>query len=152
MSGRVRGWLLASWAALVVGVLVLNVAWPFPGHEEEVPWVIGLMVFPVAAALVLARRPGNAVGRLLALVGMAAGAIFVLSWYALAFPGAPLSREVEAIENIPTVLQFAGILGLLHLFPTGRPANRVHVRVVAAMWWYFAAFAVLGVIRPGPMT
>ena len=52
-----RGWLLAGWATGVVGVLVLNVAWPLPGHADEWPWVVGLMAFPVAAAVVLSQRP-----------------------------------------------------------------------------------------------
>ena len=67
-----RGWLLAGWAAAVVGVQALHVIWPFPGHEQDWPWVMGLMAFPIAAAIVLARRPGNVIGRLLGLVGMSA--------------------------------------------------------------------------------
>jgi hypothetical protein len=113
---------------------------------------MGLMAFPVAAALVLARRPGNVIGRLLGLVGMSAGAIFLVSWYVLAFPHAPLSRQVEAVDTIPAVLQFGGILGLLHLFPTGRPVNRLHARVVTALWWFFAVFAVVGVVGPGRLS
>lgn len=151
MSDRARGWLLAAWAAGVTGVLALNVLWPLPGHEQDWPWVMGLMAFPIAAALVLARRPGNVVGRLLGLVGMSAGAIFVMSWYAFAHPDAPFSRQIEALEIVPAVLQFGGILGLLHLFPRGTPVNRPHAWTVTALWWYVAAFCLLGVVRPGPM-
>jgi hypothetical protein len=142
---------LAAWAAAVVGVLALNVLWPFPGQEDDWPWVMGLTAFPIAAALVLARRPDNVVGRLLGLVGMSAGAIFVLSWYAQVFPDAPMSRQAEAVEAVPVVLQFGGILGLLHLFPTGRPVNRLHAWVVTALWCYVALFAVAGLMLPGPM-
>ena len=92
MSQRARNWALALWAAAVVVVLALNVARPFPGREADWPWVMGLMAFPVAAALLLARRPGNAIGLLLGLVAMSAGAIFVLSWYAQTVPDGPLSR------------------------------------------------------------
>jgi hypothetical protein len=151
VSERVRTWVLAAWAAAVVGVLALNVLWPLPGQDRNWPWVMGLMAFPIAAALVLARRRGNTVGRLLGVVGMSGGAIFVLSWYAVTFPDGPLSRELEAVEMIPAVLQFGGILALLHLFPTGRPANRLHAWVVAALWSYVALFSALGVVRPGPM-
>jgi len=151
VSDRVRSRVLAAWAAGVVGVLVLNVLWPPAGQEEDWPWVMGLMAFPIAAALVLARRPGNVVGRLLGVVGMSAGAIFVMAWYAMTFPDAPLSRQVEAVEMIPAVLQFGGILAVLHLFPTGRPATRPHAWVVTTLWWYLALFTLIGVVRPGPM-
>ena len=122
MSQRARTLALAAWAAAVVVVLALNVARPFPGREADWPWVMGLMAFPVAAALLLAHRPGNTIGRLLGLVAMAAGAIFVLSWYAQAYPNEELSAWAEAIESAPAVLQFGGILGLLHLFPTDDPS------------------------------
>ena len=65
MSERTRGWALAAWAAAVDLLLVLNVLWPLPGREADWPWVMGLMAFPVTAALLLARRPGNTIGRLL---------------------------------------------------------------------------------------
>ncbi len=152
MSQRARNWALALWAAAVVVVLALNVARPFPGREADWPWVMGLMAFPVAAALLLARRPGNAIGLLLGLVAMSAGAIFVLSWYAQAYPKEELSALAEAIESMPAVLQFGGILGLLHLFPTGRPIGRAHRWVVVALWTYVAIFALLGLINPGPLT
>jgi hypothetical protein len=135
----------------VVGVLALHVIWPFPGHEQDWPWVMGLTAFPVTAAIVLARRPGNVIGRLLGLVGTSAGAIFVVTWYVLAYPQAPLSRQVEAIEAIPAVLQFGGILGLLHLFPSGRPVNGFHRWIVRALWWYIAAASALGLTRPGAL-
>lgn len=151
VSRRTRGWLLAGWAAAVVGVLTLNLVSPLPGREQEWPWVLGLMAFPVAAALVLTSRPRNRIGWLLATVGTSAGLIFVLSWYAQSYPAGPLSRQLEAAESVPAVLQFGGILGLLHLFPTGRPCNRAHAWVVSALWWYIATFALLGVVRPGPL-
>jgi hypothetical protein len=151
VSERARGWALAAWAAAIDLVLALNVLWPFPGHEADWPWVMGLMAFPVTAALLLARRPGNTIGRLLGVVAMSAGAIFVMSSYALAHPDAGLSAWAEAVESIPAVLQFGGILGLLHLFPTGRPIGRAHRWMLVALWTYIACFAVLGVINPDPL-
>ena len=148
---KLRGWLLAGWAAAIVGVQARHVIWPFSDREGDWPWVMGLMAFPIAAALLLARRPGNIIGRLLALVGMAAGAIHLTAWYVLAYPDAPLSRQVEAIDTAGVVLSFAGLLGLLHLFPTGRPINRPHARVVTALWCYVVVAAALGVVRPGPL-
>jgi hypothetical protein len=82
---------------------------------------------------------------------MSAGAIFIMSSYALAHPDAGLSAWAEAVESIPAVLQFGGILGLLHLFPTGRPIGRAHRWMLVALWTYIACFAVLGVINPDPL-
>jgi len=152
VSERARGWTLAVLAAAVDLVLMLNVLWPFPGYEEDWPWVAGLMAFPVAAALLLTRRPGNTIGRLLGLVALSAGAIFVLSWYALIRPDAELSAWAEALEAAPAVLQFGGILGLLHLFPTGRPIGRAHRWVLVALGTYVTCFALLGVLKRGPLT
>ena len=50
------------------------------------------------------------------------------------------------------MLQFAGIFALLHLFPTGRPIGRWHAAVVVAMVAYFLTTALVGVLRPGPMS
>lgn len=148
---RARGWLLRAWAAAVLVVLLLNVVWPQPGHDDEWPWPVGLMAFPVAAVVVLTRRPGNVIGRLMAVVGASAGAIFVLSWYAMTFPAGPMSRQLESIEAAFSVLQFGGILGLLHLFPTGRPVSALHAKVVAALRWYVLVFAAIGVVHPGTL-
>ncbi len=151
VSERARGWALAGWAAALDLLLALNVLWPLSGQEANWPWVMGLMAFPVTAALLLARRPGNAIGRLLGVVAMSAGAIFVLSWFALTRTDARLSAWAEAVESIPAVLQFGGILALLHLFPTGRPISRAHRWVLLALWTYVACFAALGVVNPGPL-
>lgn len=153
MNRRTRGWAFAAWAAAVVVVLALNVARPFPGREADWPWVMGLMAFPVASALLLACRPGNTIattparrrgdvgGRHLRAVVVRAGV-----------PRRGFVRVAEAIESVPAVLQFAGILGLLHLFPTGRPIGRVHRWVVVALWAYVAFFTLLGLVNPGPLT
>lgn len=106
----------------------------------------------MSAALLLARRPGNTIGRLLALVAVSAAAIFMLSSVVLTFPRATVTRHLEAITMAPSVLQFGGILALLHLFPTGRPIGRRHRRIVIALWTYTVGFALFGIVRPGPMT
>jgi hypothetical protein len=151
VSERTRGWALAAWAAAVDLVLVLNMLWPLPGREADCRGVMGVDGVPVTAALLLSRRPGNTIGRLLGVVAMSVGAIFVLSWYALTHPDLALSAWTEAVEAIPAVLQFGGILGLLHLFPTGRPIGRAHPWVLVALSTYIACFAVLGVLNPGPL-
>ncbi len=43
MSVRWRSWLLALWAASVVGVLALNLVLPPPDLEDAWQWVGGMM-------------------------------------------------------------------------------------------------------------
>ncbi|WP_052667292.1 hypothetical protein [Nitriliruptor alkaliphilus] len=146
-----RATLHVAWAAAVIGVLGLNLVWPLPGQEANWPWVGGLLAFPVAAAAILARRPGNGVGRALGLVGVAAAVIFVLSWYALTHPAGIGSRQLEAIEAGAAVLQFVGIVALLYVFPTGRALPGWH----RAVFWLFlvlmGGFALAAALKPGPL-
>jgi len=151
MSDRTRAWLLGLWAAFVVGVLLLNILWPPTGLEGDWVWPTGLMAFPVAGSLVLALRPRNVVGRLLSAVGVSTAFTFCLFWYAMENPDANLSRHAEALSTASVVIQFAGLVALLHLFPTGRPINKKHARVTTAMgWWALIAIWAL-LLSPSPL-
>src|SRR5688572_22121120 len=115
--GRYRTPEIVLIAAAIEFVLLLNVFWPLPNEEgESWPWVIGLMAFPLVSALLLVHRPDNRCGWALGLSALSAGLIFLMSWYGHEFPNAPLSREVEALERIPAVGQFAGLIALIFLF------------------------------------
>lgn len=151
MSPRPRAVLLTLWATFVVGTLVLNLLWPLPGQQDAWPWVMGLMAFPVAAVLVLSRRPTNGVGLALGAVGTAAAVIFVLTWYAVTFADAPQSRFAEALAGSGYVVQFAGLVALLHLFPTGRPMNGWHAGLFTVFAWLAVGLAALMPMRPGPL-
>jgi hypothetical protein len=143
--------LLTVWATFVVGTLVLNLLWPLPGQQDAWPWVTGLMAFPVAAVLVLSRRPTNGVGLALGAVGTAAAVIFVLTWYAVTFADAPQTRFAEALAGSGYVVQFAGLVALLHLFPTGRPMNGWHAGLFTVFAWLAVGLAALMPMRPGPL-
>ena len=151
VAGRIRVWGLALWAVSAVTVLVLTTVNALPDHEGDWPWVVGLMAFPVAAALVLARRPGNAVGRALGAVGLATTILFPLSWYAEMFPDSLATRAAEAVVASAVVCQFGALLLLIHVFPTGRPAGRWHALVVRALWAWWVIVAAGALVRPGPM-
>src|SRR5919106_2530625 len=139
MSQRVRNWALAGWALFTVGVLALHVVWPQPGQEVGYwPWAVGLMAFPVAAALILAKLPGNGVGRALGVVGTATLGIFFPWWYAVSYLDSPLSRLAEVLSDVADVPQFGGMIALMHLFPTGRPLNGLHPRVFTVFGWFLA--------------
>jgi hypothetical protein len=152
MSHRVRNWTLCGWATLTVGVLALHIVRPLPGEDSGYwAWPLGLMAFPVTAALILMKRPGNGVGRALGVVGMATFAVFFPWWYAVNYPDSALSRPAEIVSDVAVVPQFAGMIALLYLFPTGRPLNARHARVFTLFVWSMAAFAVLGLVRPDPL-
>jgi hypothetical protein len=152
----VRNWALAGWAALTVAALAYaTVLGVFEaGGASSWPWGVGLMAFPVAAVLVLAKRPGNGVGRALAVVGMATSVIFVLAGVDELLkldPSSALSRQREALSNVAVIPMWGGMIALLFLFPTGRPLNLRHARVLAVFMWLLAALAVVQLLRPGPL-
>lgn len=146
-----RRWLHVVWATTVVGVLLLNVAFPLPGQEESRPWAAGFMAFPVAGALVLVRRPGNRIGLVLSVIGACAGAIFVGTWAALTYMHEPWSPYVEALLTAAIVVQFWGLLSLLYLFPSGSPATRGAGWAFRAVSCWIGIMLVVGVVRPGPL-
>jgi hypothetical protein len=149
---RLRTWLHLAWAATATGGILLEVLTPATTNPEDWQWPFGLAVFPLAAAMVLIRRPGNRVGLLLAAVGSAAGFLFVGGWVVMTWPDQVLSRYLEAAVTLAVFVTFWGIGGLLYVFPTGKAHTG---------WssWAFRLFtvALLGVapllflLRPGPM-
>ncbi len=151
MKDTARGWALALAAAAVVLIIIANMVRPGPGMEGSWPWAGGLMAFPIGAAIVLLRAPGNTIGRLLAFVALAAGTDFALSWLAVTYADRVVAAYLEALTTPATVGIFAGILAVLHLFPNGRPLNGWHRRVVVALGVWFTGSALLGLIGPGPV-
>jgi hypothetical protein len=157
MNGRVRNGALVAWAALTVALFAFATVVEFrqAGVTGDWPWGVGLMAFPVSAALVLAKRPGNGVGRVLGVVGMAAAVIFALSGvdeFLQLDQASALSRQAESLANALVMPMWGGMIALLYLFPTGRPLNARHARVLAVFLWLIAALAVLQLIRPGPLS
>ncbi len=145
---RLRTWLHVLWASAATGG-ILAVARTSP---EEWHWPFGLAVFPLAGAVLLIRRPGNGVGRLLATVGAGTGLLFAGEGVVLAWPNHALSLPLEAVVTSAFVVVFWAIVGLVFVFPTGE---------ARAGWsrWAFRSFtaAVPGVgfalmlFSPGPM-
>ncbi len=137
------------WSTVVIGALLLNVFWPvYPGYSI---WALSLAAYPVAAALILTHRPGNRVGRVLAVVGVSAGVIFVGGWAVWTWQSRSWSALLEAIiaGAVPPV--FWGAIGLLYIFPTGRTTRRgFHVGFIA-FTSVVAVMAGLAPLDPGPM-
>ena len=142
-------WWHYGWAAVVVGALMLNVFSPVsPGFSE---WGLSLIPYPVAAAVILANRPGNRVGAALAVAAVAAGVIFIGSWVVWTRPTATWSAYLEAGMGFAVPVLFWGVLTLLYVFPTGKIPRRFSRRVFAAFTAVIAVMAVLAVVAPGPM-
>jgi hypothetical protein len=144
-----RRWWHFGWAGIVVGALLLNVVWPFsPGFSE---WAISMIPYPVAAAVILANRPGNRVGFALAAVAVAAGVIFIGSWAVWTWQGESWSSYVEAGVPFAVPFLFWGVMTLLYVFPTGTIPHRFSRGVFFAFTVVVVCMAVLAVIEPGPM-
>jgi len=146
---------LLALALGIEGILLLNIIWPIARPaDDDGPiwmWVAGLMGFPPAAALLLAYRPANRLSWALGISAGSAGLIFLMTWYAVTFPDAPFSRQVEALELIPAVAQLASAFALLHLFPSGQLLARWHARTFGLFVVLFTGAAVLRLLSPAPL-
>ena len=151
MSRDARFLAIVAGAAFVELVLLLNVVWPLPGEEDSWPWVGGLMAFPIAAALILIHRPEHRVGWALGVTAASAGGIFLMGWYAATFENGPASRVVESLGSIPAVGQFAGVIWLIYVFPTGRCASPWFERVLHASAPIIGVVGVLFLLAPRAM-
>lgn len=137
------------WSTVVIGALLLNVFWPvYPGYSI---WALSLAAYPVAAALILTHRPGNRVGRVLAVVGVSAGVIFVGGWAVWTWQSRGWSALLEAITAGAVPPIFWGAIGLLYIFPTGRTTHRGFHVVFIAFTSFVAVMAGLAPLDPGPM-
>jgi hypothetical protein len=137
------------WAATVASALLLNVFWPvYPGYSV---WALALIAYPAGAAVILVNRPGNRVGRALAVVAMSAGVAFGGAWVVRTWEGETWSVYLEAIVGTAIPVLFWGVIAILYVFPTGtfsRPAFRA---VFTAFSVVVAVMALLGTLTPGPL-
>jgi hypothetical protein len=145
-----------SWAALVVGSLLLHVLWSLlglPGAASEGFWIwaLSLMVYPVAAAVILVNRPGNRVGRTLAVVTAAAGFIFMGSWIVTTWRSQPWSPYLEAVAGAAVPVMFWGVIALLYIFPTGTIPRRLFRLVFVTFTVVICVMAVLAVFSVDPL-
>jgi hypothetical protein len=151
MTARARTWAVALWLAVVVATLLLSAVRPGPGMEDAAPWAVGLLGFPVAAAVLLVRAPGNVIGRVLAVVATAAALDLGLSLAVVNYPDEPWAQIAELLTLVAAIVNFGGIVGLLHLFPTGQPLGPRHRLLLRFSLFAGCVFAVLGMISPAPV-
>jgi hypothetical protein len=152
MGRRTAAWLawslgVASLTLLVAGITVLYLRRP----SDDIPlWLaslvaIGFAAYPTVGALVASRRPENAVGWLLCVVGLAITSSIFLDEYAsyaqqmqpTPLPGAGVATFLSTINPGPLLAIF-----ILLLFPDGRLPSRRWRPVV----WLVVAGIVLYVV------
>jgi hypothetical protein len=165
MSSRRTAWTLfgisVGLAAVALVFLGLNGSTTHSKSigEPAVDALFGLVYlsFPVVGLLIALRRPGNSIGWLFLVGGLAAQAEDALLGYATyglieapgSLPGGEVAGVVADTLWIPSIA--AGLTLLLLLFPTGRPLSRrwnVLIWIVAVD---VAVYVVATLLNPGPL-
>jgi DNA-binding SARP family transcriptional activator len=157
-----------TWAAVLasaaVTLLVAGTGLSLPGSAANGPhlggsdWVVfaALLAYPVVGAVLAGRRPGNPIGWLLLVVGLAFEFVcFSIGYtrYALfTHPGSlPGGAVIAALGDVSwTPLLVAASMVVL-LFPTGRLASR-RWRGLVALGLATSGLALIAqVLQPGPL-
>ena len=119
----------------VTGLAVFGLAFGLLANFDTVWWTLAWVGYPLVGGLLLWRRPGNTIGRLLLFTGccmVAAGASNDLVGDP---PGyGPVGLEVFGF--LLGVLGWLGLMALVVLFPSGRAetwASKILIRVLAVL-------------------
>jgi hypothetical protein len=140
------------WALVATAAIALEVVIPASTNRGDWVWPVGMLPFPLAGALILAQRPGNRVGRVLAVVGVASGVVFAGGWAAMTWFEAAWSPYLEALVSPAVVVMFWGLIALLFIFPTGMPVlgwPQRTFRFITAV--ALVIVPTMYVFRPGPL-
>jgi hypothetical protein len=159
ISHRAAAWLawslgVASLALLMAGITVVHLRRP----SEDIPfWLvyllaIGFAAYPTVGALVASRRPKNAVGWLLCVVGLAISSSIFLDEYASyaqslrsdSLPGAEVAAVLSTINPGPLLAIF-----VLLLFPDGQLPSRRWRPVVWLVGAGITLYVVQGILHLG---
>jgi len=154
-----RALVAGIWAVPAV-VLVLLIAGAWAGGVLLSDLLVPNLAWVIATsggvgALLATRRPGNAIGWLLWLIGIGIGLAMISTFYlglagvSANLPGAVLVGWFDTW--ITTTVLVAALLFLPLLFPDGKPPTRSW-RPVAALFVVIAVAATMrDMIRPGPL-
>lgn len=150
--------LATSGAAVVLGAQnarVLDLSRGFQARPADVVWLASWLGFPAVGAVIISRRPRNAVGWILCAIGVSVGIGVLTPTYArhalVAYPGVLPGGRVAAwlatwTANPATLIPF-----LVFLFPSGRVASARWRVVVQATAVGVGALIVWGAVAPGPI-
>ena len=150
-GARALGWGLAGIILLVLaGALVLlpfNLGVMTPTRIGAYAFaVVAVVVYAGVGGIIAARVPGNPIGWLLCLLGLALAASLFLEQYGLrglaTAPGSlPAVRQIAALGTSATLLAIAPLIMLVLLFPDGRLPSR---RWCPVLWGAIAVAVVAG--------
>jgi len=157
---RTRNVARALWAvtvSLVVAALVLGLASRVPLYENWVTATIITPTFATLGALVVSRRPENAIGWIFLAVSVAFGVQFFSGQYATValapngptLPGGEIAAWLSGLTQATAV--FGGFLFLVLLFPTGRLLSPRWRVLALAAGLSVAASLVYIALAPGPI-
>jgi hypothetical protein len=148
----IRTPVIVGLAILAMSGPLLEVIAPASTEPADWQWPFGLLCFSPAAALILIRRPGNVVGRILAVAASGAGAIFIGGWASQTLLTGTAAIVAEHLATAGLFASFWGLISLLFVFPTGRALNRGwSVAFRGFTVFMLGVVPVLFVLRPGPM-
>ena len=150
--------LLAAVGAVILGsqnAAVLDLERGFQARPTDVVWLASWLGFPAVGALIVSRRPRNAVGWLLCGVGVNATIAVLIPTYArhalVAHPGQLPGGEVAAWLGTWMANPAAFVPFLVFLFPTGRVESKRWRAVVRAAVVSVGALLVWRAFAPGPI-
>jgi hypothetical protein len=171
VAAKVEGALATSTVVITAVLAVLSLPWVVPQGSGSAVAVqaleaVGVGVGVVSAAVgavIVRRRPGNVVGRLLCVAGLAYG-VLMLSWYHAAHavarrlegqgPASFDATEVAAVWTstwswTPIVLVLLMLIPMV--YPDGRVLGPLWRGLVVACVGVMALTAVVELARPGPL-
>jgi hypothetical protein len=155
------GWLLAIGVGTAALVIRLVRPDPIPpntfgmGDAGMVAFVVLGTTWATVGAVLVARRPSNAVGPVVLIVGIGyAASIFWSAWTAVAYAQGPAGLEAARLFAWLTGLATFSGIGLFYLaliFPTGRGYTQAWDRAARLVLFLSVMTAISVLIQPGPL-
>lgn len=126
------------------------------GAAAMVGYVIAGLSWSSVGALLVVRRPGNAVGWFMVLVGVgfSLSQLSIALTSAFAAEGTTQGHRLAQIAGWATVLlQLVGVLQIAigFIYPTGRAQSRAWGRFMVLFWAFAVLFIVISLTQPGPL-
>lgn len=135
-----------------LGYSLIGLFWQaraFAGDDASAMLLLALAGFPVVGSVVLLRRPGNRIGRLLlATVAFVATSGFLYEVAQSATTPLPIRIWAELISEQLWFLMFAALGSLVILFPTGRPTNRLDRLALSTLYSLLALVVGSSLLQP----